>query len=914
MLAGRSAECARLDRLLDTVRAGQSSVLVLRGEPGIGKTALLDYAAERAQGCRLARAVGVESEMELPFAGLHQLCAPLLDGLGRLAPPQRDALATAAGLSAGVRPDRFLVGLAVLSLFSDAAEEQSLVCLIDDAQWLDQSSAQVLAFVARRLEAESVAFVFAERDRGELDALAGLPELQVKGLPDTDARGLLASVISGPLDERVAERIVAETRGNPLALLELPQGLSPAELAGFGQSAALPLPGRIEQHFRERVEQLPADSQRLLLAAAAEPIGDPTLLWRAADRLGIPAEAAEPLETAGLLTVGARVAFRHPLLRSAIYRAAPVEERRNMHRALATATDPVVDPDRRAWHRAHAAAGPDEDVAEELERSASRAQARGGLAAAAAFLEQAAALSPEPARRAERALTAAQAEHDAGAPDAALRLLASAEMGALDEFQRARLERLRAQLAFTLRRGSDAPPLLLTAARRLAPLDARLARETYLEALAAAIFAGRLSSGTGVREAAEAARGAPPAPKPPRTIDLLLDGLATRFTEGYAASVAPLRKSLRAACRDDGRNDDDRRWLWLACRIAPDLWDDETWHALTERHVRLARHAGALNLLPLALTYRAGVHVHAGEFDAASVQIEEADAIAEATGNARLSYTSLVVAAWRGQEAPAMQLIEDGRRDATSRGEGRAIALADYASAVLCNGLGQYQAALAAARRACEHDDLNLFGWALTELVEAATRSAEPELAAAACEQLCERTRLAGTEWALGIEARSRALLDEGQGTEDLYLEATERLGRCRIKVHVARAQLLYGEWLRRQNRRIDARETLREAHELFSTMGAEAFAERAARELLATGEKARKRTDDTRSQLTAQEAQIAELAREGHSNPEIGAQLFISARTVEYHLHKVFTKLEISSRHELQRVLPSEARAAQPI
>jgi DNA-binding CsgD family transcriptional regulator len=887
--------------------------LVLRGEAGVGKSALLGYAAERAQGCRLVRAAGVESEMELPFAGLHQLCAPLLDGLERLPPPQREALATAAGLSLGVRPDRFLVGLAVLSLLSDAAEQQPLLCLIDDAQWLDQSSAQVLAFVARRLEAESVVFVFAERDASELDALAGLPELLLEGLPDADARQLLASMIGGPLDERVVERIVAETRGNPLALLELPQGLSPAELAGFGLSAAQPLPGRIEQRFRERVEQLPADSQRLLLAAAAEPIGDPTLLWRAADRLGIPPEAAEPAETTGLLTLRTRVAFRHPLLRSAIYRAASGEERRSVHRALASATDPEVDPDRRAWHRAQAAAGPDEDVAEELERSAGRAHARGGLAAAAAFLERAAALSPEPARRAERALNAAQAKHDAGAPDAALRLLASAEMGALDEFQRARLERLRAQLAFTLRRGNDAPPLLLTAAKRLAPLDARLARETYLEALAAAIFAGRLSGSTGVREAAEAARAAPPAPNPSRTIDLLLDGLATRFTDGYAASVPPLRESLRAARRDDGRTDDDMRWLWLACRIAPDLWDDETWHELTERHVRLARAAGALTLLPLAVTYRAGVHVHAGEFDDASALIEEADAIAEATGSARLSYTSLVVAAWRGQEEQAMKLIQDGRRDATSRGEGRAIALAEYATAVLCNGLGHYPAALAAARRACEHDDLNLFAWALIELVEAAARSGEPDLAAGACAQLCERTRLGGTEWALGIEARSRALLSERQQAQDLYREAIERLGRSRIKVHLARAHLLYGEWLRRENRRADARQPLRSAHELFATMGAEAFAHRAERELLATGEKARKRTDDTRAQLTAQETQIAQLAREGYSNPEIGAQLFISPRTVEYHLHKVFTKLSIGSRSELTLALPGETREGQP-
>jgi DNA-binding CsgD family transcriptional regulator len=915
LLRGRRVECLALDRLLEAAHAGGSAVLVLRGEAGIGKTALLGYAAERAEGWRVLRASGVESEMELPFAGVQQLCAPLLEGLTRLPAPQREALMTAFGLSAGARPDRFLVGLAVLSLLSDAAEEQPLLGLIDDAQWLDRSSAQVLAFVARRLEADSIVLLFAERGRGELDDLVGLRDLQLDGLTEAHARELLASVLTGPLDERVRERLIAETRGNPLALLELPHGLPPAELAGgFAFDSELPLPGRIEESFRQRAERLPADSRRLMLVAAAEPVGDPTLLWGAAERLDLGPEAAGPAEAAGLLTIGARVTFRHPLLRSAIYRAASPEERRSAHQALAATTDPRIDPDRRAWHRAQAALLPDEDVAAELERSADRARARGGLAAAAAFLERAAALTPDPASRARRTLTAAQIKHEAGAPTAALKLLAAAEEGPLDELQRARLERLRGQLAFALRRGSDAPPLLLAAARRLEPVNAELARETYLEALAAAIFAGRLGSARGMQDVAEAARASPPAQQPARTIDLLLDGLASRFTDGYAAGVPQLRRALEAMSRDEGHSEDDIRWLWLACRIAPDLWEDEAWHELAMRQLQLARDAGALSVLPLAATYRAGVHVHAGEFAAAAALIEEADAITEATGNAPLGYTSLVLAAWRGHEAHALELIEASRKDAAGRGEGRAITLAEYATAVLYNGLGRYREALAAAQRASEHEDLGLFGWALIELVEAAARSREPQFGADALERLSERTRLSGTDWALGIEARSRALLREGQSAEVLYLEATERLGRCRIKVHLARAQLLYGEWLRRENRRIDARETLRAAHELFTTMGADAFAERTARELLATGERARKRTADTRGQLTAQETQIAELAREGHSNPEIGAQLFISPRTVEYHLHKVFTKLEISSRNELQRVLPSEARQAQPV
>jgi DNA-binding CsgD family transcriptional regulator len=915
VLQGRRTECAAIDRLLAAARGGHSGALVVRGDAGVGKSALLGYAVSEGSGFGVCRAAGVESEMELVFAGLHQFCAPLLDGLERLPVPQQDALATAFGLSSGTPPDRFFIGLAVLNLLSDMAQDRPLLCVIDDAQWLDAVSAQALAFVARRLQAESVVLLFATREAHERDELNGLPEVVLGGLPDADARELLTSVIPGPLDERVADRIVAETQGNPLALLELPRGLTPAELAGgFGLPDALPLSGRIEESFRQRVERLPLETQRLLLVGAAEPIGDPALLWGAAQRLDLGPEAGVPAEAAGLLTLGVRVIFRHPLLRSAIYRAASPEERRNAHRALAAATDPKVDPDRRAWHRAQAAVAPDEEVAAELERSADRARARGGLSAAAAFLERSAALTAAPWLRARRELTAAQAKHDAGAPTAALKLLAAADHGPLDELQRARLERLRAQLAFALRRGSDAPPLLLAAGKRLEPLDTGLARETFLEALAAAIFAGRLGSGRVALEVAEAARAAPAAPQSARTIDLLLDGLASRFTDGYAAGVLPLRQALGAVSRDEGHSEDHIHWLWLACRIAPDLWEDETWHELATRQLQIARDAGALSVLPLAATYRAGVHVHAGEFAAAAALIEEADAITEATGSAPLGYTSLVLAAWRGREGEALKLIEASRADAAERGEGRAITLAEYATAVLYNGLGRYREALAAAQRASEHDDLGLFGWSLIELVEAAARDREPQLAAEGFELLSERTGLTGTDWALGIEASSRALFDGGQGAEDLYLEATERLGRCRIKVHLARAHLLYGEWLRRENRRIDARESLRTAHELFSTMGAEAFAERAARELLATGETARKRTADTRSQLTAQETQIAELAREGHSNPEIGAQLFISPRTVEYHLHKVFTKLEISSRNELQRVLPSEAREAQPV
>jgi DNA-binding CsgD family transcriptional regulator len=892
---------------LDEVRAGRSQVLVLHGEAGVGKTALLDYLQERASGCRVVRAAGVESEMEIAFAGLHQLCAQTLDSLERLPGPQRDALSTAFGLSAGAAPDRFLVGLAVLGLLSEVAEERPLICLVDDAQWLDRASVQALAFVARRLLAESVAVVFSVRDPSADQEFTGLPELLVVGLSDADARTLLDSATPGRLDEQVRDRIVAETRGNPLALVELPRGLTAAELAGgFGRPDAQPLASRIEQSFRRQLQSLPTDTQRLLLTAAAEPVGDATLLWRAAERLEIEADAAAPAETAGLIELGARVRFRHPLVRAAAYRVAAPPDRRQVHRALAETTDPDADPDRRAWHRAHAAVGPDEAVADELERSAARAQSRGGIAAAAAFLERATELTPDPARRGARALAAAKAKFAAAAPDAASALLAMAELGRLDELQRALLARLRAQIVFARRRGSEAPRLLLDAAEKLDALDNALARETYLEALEAAIFVGRLSRGLDVRQAAEAARAAPPAPAPLRPMDLLLDAVATRFTEGYAAAVSPLRRALDALLQDSGRSEDDiMGWLWLACPvalpIAPELWDDETWEGLAARAVGLARDAGALAALPVALSYRAGVHVHAGEFSDAAALIEEADAISAAAGNAPLRYPALMLAAWRGEEARALDLIEAGVQDATERGEGRALGLAGYATAVLYNGLGRYEAALAGAQRACEHEDLGFFGWSLTEFVEAGARSGADEEAATALRQLDERTRAAGTDWALGIEARSRALLSDGPMADALYREAIDRLGRSRIAVHLARAHLVYGEWLRREQRRVDAREHLRAAHDMFGRFGADAFAERARRELQATGETVRQRTVDTRHVLTAQEAQVARLAAEGHTNPEIGARLFISARTAEYHLHKVFSKLGIRSRRELR-------------
>ncbi len=911
-LKGRRRERRVLDRLVDAVRAGESRALVVAGEPGVGKTALLDYLAVNATGCRMVRATGVQSEMDLAFAGLQQLCAPMLDHLDGLPVPQRDALRTAFGIGTGPPPDRFLVGLAVLSLLSEVAGEQPLICLVDDQQWLDRASAQILAFVARRLAAEPVGLVFAARIPG--GELAGLPDLVVEGLREDDARALLDSVLTGPLDARVRDRIVAEARGNPLAL-ELVRGVTPAELAGgFGLPGAAPIAGRVEEAFRRRVGALPARTRLLLLVAAADPTGDPVLVWRAAGRLGIGAEAATPAAEAGLLEFGAWVRFRHPLVRSAAYRSASVQDKQNVHRALAEVTDPRADPDRRAWHHAQATPGPDEDVAGELERSAGRAQARGGMAAAAAFLERAAMLTPDPGRRAQRLLAAARAQHDAGALDAALGLLVGVEAGPPDALRTAEVEHLRGQIALVQRRGSDAARLLLSAARRLEPLNPRLARETHLEALGAAIWAGDLDNPRDLLDAAEAARALPPGPDPPRAVDVLLDAFAIRLTDGHAAAAPTLTRALKLALAPSVANDETGRWLiHERVLIGLELWDDKASHALAAREAQFARDTGAPLYWRLALNLLARSHVLAGELATAALLIEEDRLIAEVTGIPPIAYTEMMLAAWRGQEGPAAELIEATVREATAGGVGRLVDFASYASSVLYNGLGRHGAARDAAWRAFERNHLGYGPFVVPELAEAASRTGDVPLVRAALEWLSERTRVTPTEWALGIEARVRALLGEGEAAEKLYRESIARLGRTRVRAELARAHLLYGEWLRRERRRADAREQLRTACDMLDTMGMQAFAERARRELAATGETARKRTVETSDQLTAQEAQVARLARDGLSNPEIGTRLFISARTVQYHLSKVFTKLAISSRSQLDRALPADPAIAQP-
>jgi DNA-binding CsgD family transcriptional regulator len=896
-LTGRRAECDLLEQLVRDVRAGESRVLVVHGAPGVGKSALLEYLAWHAPGCQVVRTTGAQSEMELPFAGLQMLCAPMLGRLDALPSPQRDALRIAFGLSTGPTPDRFLVGLAVLGLCSEAAGGQPLICLVEDQQWLDRASAQVLAFVAQRLGAEPVGLVFAARQLSS--DLAGLPELAVQGLDEDAARALLDSTLAGPMDDRVRTQIIIETRGNPMALLELPRRLTAVELAGgFGLPGAVPLAERIKESFGRRVSSLPLRTRELLLVAAADPTGDPGLVWRAAGERGIGVDAAGPAVDADLAEFDSRVRFRHPLARSAVYWSASAGDRRAAHRALAEVTDPSVDPDRRAWHRAHAATGPDEEVAAELECSAERARARGGLAAAAAFLRRSATMTLDPARRAGRALAAAQAEIQAGAFGEARALLHTAEAQPLSDVQRASIDMMRARLAYVTNRASDAAPLLVKAARRLAPIDAGLSRMTYLEAVSAAIFTGSLASPEGrVRAVARAASAAPPA-RHPRSPCLLLDGLVAQHNHGDGAGVPILRRAL-SVFGVDMSVEEELRWLWLACVAAMRVWDDERWDTLTARHVQLTRQTGALSELPLALLSRASMLLFAGDLAGAAALAAEARTAEQATGINLAPYGELGLAALRGDEARTAVVTAETLEHANKHGQGIGITFAAWANATLNNGRGRPQAVLAAARATAVDPDASF--WPEVELIEAAVRSRETETATHSYRRLAGLASASGTDWAVGTHARSRALLTEGAAAEPLYLEAIDRLEQTRIRTDLARAHLLYGEWLRRARRRMDAREQLRRAHVMFAAMGAEAFARRAERELLATGETARQRTVETSRDLTAQEAQIVQLVRDGLSNPEIATRLFLSRRTIEWHLGNIFAKLNISSRRELR-------------
>jgi DNA-binding CsgD family transcriptional regulator len=886
---------------------GEGRSLVLRGEPGIGKTALLEHLVESASDMAVLQAAGVESEMELAFAGLHQLFLPLLDRLDRVSGPQLEALESVFGLRSGVPPDRLLVGLGILSLLSELAVERPLLCVVDDAQWLDAGSTLTLGIVARRLVAERIAIVFATREPAQ--ELQSLPDLHVQGLPYPDARALLGSAVAFTLDEQVRDQIIAETRGNPLALLELPRGLTALQLAdGFGMHDAQMLRARIEEGYVRRLQSLSDDAGRLLLLAAAEPVGDPLLLWRAGERLGIAPAATDELDAHGLLTIGDRVMFRHPLVRSAVYFSAPAPDRRAAHRALAEATDKDADPDRRAWHLAAATAGPDEEIALELERSAGSAQARGGFSAAAAFRQRALAVTAEPAKRAGRAVVAAESCIQAGLFDAARGLLSTAEGGKLDDLQRAQVKLLRGQIALLSRRpSSDAPALLMMAARSLERYDLGLARDTYLDAWGAALFAGRLGARGGLLEVSRAARSVPLPEGLPRPADLLLDSLARLVTGGLGEAVVSLEEATRTLA--DGRSPAEvsNSWTWLAVVPTYALWDEESTFAICDRLLRELREAGALGRLPLALNVYCFLATRCGQLADAAAAIAESEAVIEATG-AEIGYpvVKALLTVYRGREPEATSLIQLTQEEATALGHGAAIQATEWASAILYNSLGRYEDAFASAERGSGDSPEEQFfsAWAVLELLEAATRSGNREAAETSVRRIVETTAVSTTDSARGISARSRALMSEGAAAESLYQEAVERLERSRLQPELARAHLLYGEWLRREGRRLDARQQLHTGLDLFNAMGMDAFARRAERELSATGERSRKRTDESRADLTPQEAQIASLAQDGLSNAEIGTRLFLTARTVEWHLHHVFAKLGISSRKQLHDML----------
>jgi DNA-binding CsgD family transcriptional regulator len=900
MLFGRRSECERLDRLLIGARTGRGDAIVVHGEPGIGKTALLEHAVRSAHEFRVLRTIGNEAEQELPFAALQQLCAPAVDHLDELPNPQRDALRVAFGLSSGSAPDRLLVGLAVLNLLVRLATDRPLLCVVDDAQWLDRGSAHAFGLVARRLANERVAFTFAARTVP--DELRGLPELVVDGLHEADALELLRSALPDRVDDKVLDRIVVETRGNPLALLELPRGLTPAKFGGgFALPVSVPVEGRIEASFRRRLGALSAPSRRLLLVAAAEPTGDPALVWRAAERLGVDESAAVALEGEGLLELSPRVVFRHPLVRSAVYGAAEPDERRAVHRAIAEATNADLDPDRRAWHRAQAAARPDEDVAQELERSAARAQARGGLAAAAAFLLRAAELSVDAASRARRALGAAEAKRQVGALDDASVLANMAEQSQLDDEQRVQLDVLRAQISFASDRGRDAPMLLLEAAQRLEQIDGRRALDTYLDAITAALFAGRLANGTDVRAVAKRALAAPRPEASARAADDLLVGLALLITEGPRVGTPVVQRVVHAFCSGEITEEERLRWSWLVGQAAAFIWDYEGWDVLTARQVDLARDAGALTVLPVSLNARAGVHLFAGELNIAASLVGRIDALADVTDAPAVRHGAVLLAAFRGRELDAQEVIDANAKEFASRGEGTGVSVTQWAAAVLWNGLARYHEAYSAAEAVLEDpDDLSFGPFATAELVEAASRLGRADAAVPALERLEDATRASGAPWGVATAARSRALLSDGDAADALYRDAIDRLAPTTLRVDLARTHLLYGEWLRRNRRNVEARDHLRIAHGFFSGFGMEGFAERARVELRATGEHARSRSVETTNDLTAQEWQISQLAAEGATNTEIAAQLFISPSTVEYHLHKVFRKLGVKSRTQL--------------
>ena len=913
MLVGRSKEVGALEDLLAAVRDGLSRVLVLRGEAGIGKTALLEWAAGMASDMRVARVAGAESEMDLGFAGLHQLLVPFLDGLDRLPAPQRAALMSAFGLAEGTPPDRFLIGLATLTLLTDAAASRPVLCVIDNAQWLDQASAEVLSFAARRLLADRVGMLFAVQAAEERGAFQGLPELPVAGLAEQAAHELLAAVAGGPVDSRVSERIVTETAGNPLGLVEFGGELTAEQRSGtVPLTGPLRFGGRLEKLYRSRVRALPADAQTLLLVLAAE-AGDPAKVWRAASRLGIGPETLELPAVNRLLTGMPSLRFRHPLMRSIAYHGAPSVARWRVHEALAAVSDPVRDPDRRAWHLGQATSGTDEEVAGELERSAGRARSRGGWASSAAFLERSAELTPDAAHRARRLVAAAKARLMTGETSAARALLDRAVPDVPDPVVSAQARRLEGDILSAAGDSAAATSVLLEAARMVAPDDARLARNALLEAFVAQ-FSSREATGTA--EVLRVLQSVPKASESQVTPDdRLLDGFAAVAERRFTAGARLLRQAVVAVSGAQPMPD-DAPLHFLAFRLAvTELYDDAAWRALAGQWVARARDQGALAGMVTGLGFQAFSQLAEGRLATAGATISEAQTLAEAMGNRTyvdgLANAELELLAWRGDQANARALAARLLPVAADQGHGLGMRQVGRALATLELGLGNYQEALQQALTAAQGQRVLSYQSGPDVLIEAAVRCGDRTAATAALDAVAPWWQACETHWSLGLLARSRALLADDINAEDGYRLSIEHLRQCQVSSELARSHLVYGEWLRRQRRRRGAREQLRAACELFGTLGMEAFADRAQAELRAVGEHASARRAGTADTLTPQEAQIARLAAEGDTNQDIAAQLFISASTVDYHLRKVFRKLGVTSRAQLPHALSGSDVAA---
>jgi DNA-binding CsgD family transcriptional regulator/tetratricopeptide (TPR) repeat protein len=899
---GRARERAALEALAGGLRRGDSAALVLRGEAGVGKSTLLADFVARQDDCHVAQAAGVEFEMELAYGGLHQLCRPLLPLAERLPAQHRQALHRAFGMAEGAAPDPFFVGLAVLGLLTEGADDRPLICVVDDAYALDRASAHALAFVARRLHAESVGLIFAVRETPP--ELAGLPELVVEGLGDEDARALLDAAVRRPLDAAVRARILDETRGNPLALLELPRADS---AGGFATPSARSLAGRIEQRFVDEMAELPAAEQQLLVFAAADPTGDALLLRKAAQHVGIGVPLTAGAALGRFVELAPRVRFRHPLVRSAVYGSATAEDRRTAHLALGQATDAAADPDRRAWHLAQTCETFDAAIAEQLERSAERARSRGGPAAAGAFLTRAAELTPEPAERARRSLEAATAEFQSGSLDAALALTLAAESGPLDDLQLARAELLHGQIAFHRRRGSGESELLLKAARRMERHDVALARETHLEALMAAAYAGRLGTGS-VLEVARAGLAAAPPSGPPRPIDLLLDAYVAWIVDGPGGTPL-LRQAAEAMLAELPPSPETMRWMWVAVNACFETFNEDGAARLAEREVQVAREAGALILLGIALAQLGAVRMLCGDFVSADALYQEAVAVSSDAGVPPPRYVLVALAAFRGDAEGFNALAPAVLAAARESGEGHVVSMVELSSALLHNGLGQPRAALDAAASLADESPETYGSFVLLEYVEAAVRCDDSARTRAALEWMEAATATADSGWGRGVCRLAQALAAEASADpEPLYREAIALLETSSLRPYRGRAQLLYGEWLRRQGRRSDARLQLGRAHDLLTTIGCRAFADRAARELgIVGGERTRSRSPEIREQLTPQELQVAQMAASGLSNREIGERLFLSHRTVGSHLYRVYPKLGIASRTQLHLALAAE-------